>query len=59
MVVDKEKLKKKLLRELNHDYKERCPLCNEVISLDDIINCKFEYTKSAFGERYIHTKCIK
>lgn len=59
MVVDKEKLKKILLRELKNEYKERCPICNKNISLEDIKSGSFEYTKSASGERYLHTKCIK
>lgn len=60
MVVNKEDLKKKLLRAFTKDeHKERCPICNEVISLKDIKNGSFEYTKSACGERYIHSGCIK
>lgn len=59
MVVSKESIKKKLLKEFSKDVKHYCTICRKSITKNDIEDFNFEYTKSKIGENYSHTKCIK
>ena len=58
MIVEKEKLKKKLLKAYeNEDTKKRCCICRQVIEKEDIENLQFEYCKSQINETWSHSKC--
>lgn len=60
MIVDKEKIKKKMLKKFDDDdEKIRCSICNKVIARYDIEDLKFEYCKSGLGENYAHSECVK
>lgn len=59
MVVDKEKIKKKMLKKFDDDERIRCSICNEVIPRYDIEDLKFEYCKSGLGENYAHSECVR
>lgn len=59
MVVSKEKLKKKLLKEFDNEEKHRCSICNQIIARYDIEDLNFEYCKNKLGENYAHSCCVK
>lgn len=47
MLVDKEKLKKKMLKEFDDYYgKHQCSICRKIIEKEDIENLNFEYVKN-------------
>lgn len=59
MIVEKEKLKKKLLKAYeNEDTKKKCCICRKVIEKEDIENLQFEYCKSQINETWSHSKCV-
>lgn len=54
MVVDKEKLKKKLLNKINH-----CDICKKLVTYTEIKNGDFEYVKGKITSAKIyHKKCL-
>lgn len=57
---DKEKLKNKVIKNYN-DYGElpNCIVCGKNITVADIIDNNYEYTKNRRGERFAHSSCIK
>lgn len=58
MIVEKEKLKKKLLKAYeDDDTKKRCCICRQIIEKEDIENLQFEYCKSKINETWSHSKC--
>ena len=59
MIVEKEKLKKKMLKKFEDDEKITCSICGKVIAKYDIEDLKFEYCKSGLGENYAHSKCVR
>lgn len=59
MVVDKNKLKKKLLKEFDNEIKHKCPICNQVIARYDIEDLNFEYVESKVNKNYFHSTCVK
>lgn len=57
--IDKEKLKKKLQKDLHDEMKHTCVICRNLITLGDISDLNFEYVKNKLGESYAHSSCIK
>jgi hypothetical protein len=59
LVVDKEDVKKKLLKDFDNSIYHTCSICGETIAKYDIENLNFEYSKSKTGEHFSHSNCIK
>ena len=59
MVISKETLKKRLLKQFYNYENHTCSICRQVIARYDIKDNNFEYVKNKLGENYAHSTCIK
>lgn len=59
MVIEKEKIKKKLIDDYNNNIEHSCVICGERINVENMIDGNFVYCETVYGENYAHATCIK